>query len=269
VEETRLLAAAADQVGAAIHRERLMKQAAELEIARRSDELKSALVDSVSHDLRTPLATIRAAAGSLADEHIEFSPQERRETARAIDTEADRLNHLVGDLLDMSRIQAGALVPELETVPLLELLEPAVERAARAAKRPITLELDPDLPAVRVDTSLLDRVVANLLDNAVKHAGDSAAIRVSAVPGQDGTVALTVEDGGPGVPDEAIPRLFERFSSLASAGRGSRRGVGLGLAIVRGLTEAMGGAVSAGRGSLGGLAVTVTVPADVAAPSPT
>ena len=129
LEETRLLAAAADQLGQAVRRERLQAQTAELEIARRSDELKSALVDSVSHDLRTPLATIRATAGSLADPAIELSDEDRRAAAAAIDAEAHRLNRLVGDLLDMSRIQGGALVADIEVIPLDELVRPAVERA--------------------------------------------------------------------------------------------------------------------------------------------
>jgi two-component system sensor histidine kinase KdpD len=260
-DETLLLAAAADQLGAAIRRDRLLAQAAELEIVRRSDELKSAFVDSVSHDLRTPLATIRAAAGSLADPEIDLPLDERRSLAAAIDAEADRLNRLVGDLLDMSRIEGGALVPDLEIVPLDELVRPAIERAAGAGRpRPIETALPSDLPDVRVDAALLDRVLENLLDNAVKYAGADAPIRVTAVPAGHDAVALTVEDGGPGVPDEAIGAIFDRFSRLDPVER-ARRGFGLGLAIVRGLTEAMGGTVTAGRSDLGGLAVTLRLPA--------
>ena len=262
LEETRLLAAAADQLGAAVRRDRLLAQAAELEIARRSDELKSALVDSVSHDLRTPLATIRAAAGSLADPDIELPAGERRTIASSIDAEAARLNHLVGDLLDMSRIQGGALVPEIEVIPLSELIGPAVERASAAAHdRPIHVDLPVDLPDVQADAALLDQVVANLLDNAVKYAGDGTAIRVKAARLSEDLVALTVEDGGPGVPDEALGSIFDRFSRIDRPGQGARRGFGLGLAVVRGLVEAMGGSARADRSDLGGLAVTVTLPA--------
>jgi two-component system sensor histidine kinase KdpD len=260
VEETRLLATAADQLGAAIRRDRLLAQAAELEIARRSDELKSAFVDSVSHDLRTPLSTIRAAAGSLADPAIDLPVDERRSIARAIDTEADRLNRLVSDLLDMSRIQGGALVPDLEIVPLDDLVRPAVDRASNGGRvRPIETRLPTDLPHVRVDAALLDRVLANLLDNALKHAGSEAPIRVTASRGDGETVALTVEDGGPGVPDESLGTIFERFSRLDPAVH-ARRGFGLGLTIVRGLTEAMGGSVAADRSELGGLSVTLRLP---------
>jgi two-component system sensor histidine kinase KdpD len=263
-EETRLLAATADQVGAALRRERLQARASEVEIARRSDELKSALVDSVSHDLRTPLATIRAAAGSLADAEVRLSDEERREVAARIDAEADRLSHLVGDLLDMSRIQAGMLVPNLELFPLADLVEPAVERtSARPSPRPIIADIPDDLPPVRVDGALLDRIVSNLLDNAVAHAPPPAPIRVCARPSADGTVALIVEDGGPGVPDRDLDAIFDRFRRLDRIdAAGARHGFGLGLAVVRGLTEAMGGSVRAERSGLGGLAVTVTLRAD-------
>lgn len=263
-EESRLLAATADQVGAALRRERLQAQASELEIARRSDELKSALVDSVSHDLRTPLATIRAAAGSLADPEIRLPEEERREVAARIDAEADRLSHLVGDLLDMSRIQAGMLVPQLELFPLADQLEPAIERIlARPSPRPIITDIPDDLPPVRVDGALLDRIVSNLLDNAIAHAPAPAPIRVCARPSADEMVALTVEDGGPGVPDEHLDVVFDRFRRLDPVKPADARpGFGLGLAVVRGLTEAMGGSVRAERSELGGLAVTVTLPAD-------
>jgi len=267
MEETRLLAAAADQLGAAIRRDRLLAQAAELEIVRRSDELKSAFVDSVSHDLRTPLATIRAEAGNLADPEIDLPAEERRAIARAIDDEADRLNKLVGDLLDMSRIQGGALVADFEVVPLEELVRPAVDRVSGNGRtRPIDMNLPADLPDVRVDAALLDRVLANLLDNAMKYAGDGAAIRVSAARSGRDAVSLSVEDGGPGVPDDALVTIFDRFSRLEGPAR-ARRGVGLGLAIVRGMTEAMGGSVQASRSELGGLAVTLQLPAANGVPS--
>ena len=260
LEETRLLAVAADQLGQAIRRERLQAQAAELEIARRSDELKSALVDSVSHDLRTPLATIRAAAGSLADPHMELSSDDRRMAALAIDTEADRLNRLVGNLLDMSRIQGGALIADLEDIPLRDLVHPAVERARSLGGRPIELVVPSDGPSVRADAALLDRVVSNLLDNALKYSGSDARIRVRSEANPDATVSLIVEDGGAGVPDEELPRLFDRFHRVRVPNEGPRRGFGLGLAVVDGFVAAMGGGVAAARSSLGGLAVTVVLP---------
>jgi two-component system sensor histidine kinase KdpD len=259
LEEARLLAATADQLGQALRRERLLAQAADLEVARRSDDLKSALLDSVSHDLRTPLATIRATAGSLADPEIDLTDAERRAAATAIDREAERLNRLVGDLLDMSRIQAGALVPQIDVIPLDEVVQPPIERLrSRLAGRQLAVEIPVDLPSVRADAVLLDQVISNLLDNALKHAGESAPIRLSA-SAQGDVVSLVVEDGGSGVPEPSLPQLFDRFHRVSTR-EGPRPGFGLGLAVVRGLVEAMGGSVAAGRSQLGGLAVTVTLP---------
>ena len=261
VEETRLLAVTADQVGQALRRERLAAQTAELEITRRSDELKSALLDSVSHDLRTPLATIRAAAGSLADAEIELSAEERRIAARAIDDEAERLNQLVGNLLDMSRIQAGALVAEISVVPLSELIESTIDRLRSRL-------VGHELASVNIDPTFLDQVVSNLLENAVKYAPPMAPIRVRAAQSSDrSAVELVIEDGGPGVPDEALPHLFDRFYRVPQPREGARHGFGLGLAVARGLVAAMGGTIRAARSDLGGLAVTISLPAGRAAAS--
>lgn len=269
LEETRLLAATADQVGAAIRRDRLLQQAAELEVARRSEDLKSALVDSVSHDLRTPLAAIRAAAGNLADPGMPLTDDERRSIAAGIDAEAERLSHLVGNLLDMSRIQGGALVPQVELFPLDELVRPVIERASFAdPSSRIVSEIPDDLPPVQVDGALMDRVLSNLVENAVRHAPPGSTVRLRAAAGSDSAVAITVEDGGPGVPDEALESIFERFSRVDERPTRDRRGFGLGLAVVRGLIESMGGSARATRSELGGLAVTVTVPADPGAPQP-
>jgi two-component system sensor histidine kinase KdpD len=264
LEETRLLAVTADQVGQALRRERLAVQAAELEITRRSDELKSALLDSVSHDLRTPLASIRAAAGSLADPAIELSADERRAAARAIDDEAERLNQLVGNLLDMSRIQAGALVADIDLMPLAELLESTIDRLRPAlAGYRMTVDIPSELPSVRIDATFLDQVVSNLFENAVKYAPAGSVIRVHAASGPDRrTVDLVIEDSGPGVADEAIAHLFDRFYRVPQPREGPRHGFGLGLAVAHGLVAAMGGHIRAGRSELGGLAVTVSLPAE-------
>lgn len=266
LEETRLLAATADQIGAAIRRDRLLSQGAELEIVRRSDELKSALVDSVSHDLRTPLAAIRAAAGSLADPGTALAEGERRSIALTIDAEAERLSRLVRDLLDLSRIRGGVLVPHLELFPIEELVVPAVERSSRSARAPIEVHVPPGLPPALVDGALMDRVLANLLDNALKYTPEDAPIRVAAAATTDGCITVTVEDGGPGVPDAALGAIFERFARAEDRPGGDRRGFGLGLAVVRGLVEAMSGSVRASRSELGGLAVAVTVPTAEAIP---
>ncbi len=255
-EETRLMAAAADQIAQALEGDRLRRDATSAEVARQSEALKSALLDSVSHDLRTPIATIRAAAGSLLEggEDVDRTP-----VAQAIDRQAVHLDRLVTNLLDMSRIEAGQLRPELHPVLLDDAVADTVDRLrSTLGTRDVTVDVPQDLPPVLVDEVYLDAVVANLLDNAVKYSSDDAPVRVSASQSPDGLrIRLVIEDAGPGVPDEAVGRLFEKFYRAGQARAGQRRGSGIGLAIVRGLTEAMGGVVDAGRSSLGGLAVTV------------
>jgi two-component system sensor histidine kinase KdpD len=261
--ETRVLSAAADQLGRAVDRDRLAEDASAAEIARRSDALKSALLDSVSHDLRTPLASIRAAAGTLMDPAIDWSDDERRAVAASIDVEADRLNSLVSNLLDMSRIEAGALHPALGVYVLADLVDLAVRRSNVARSgRPVTIDIPADLAPIHVDEVLFGQVLANVLDNVDHYAGTHAPVAI--VARDDGParpLRLTIEDGGPGVPDDALPRLFEKFFRAPRAGEGSRRGTGAGLAVVHGLITAMGGTVQARRSRLGGLAIDLTVPA--------
>ena len=255
IEETRLLAVAADQVGQGLLRDRLMDQATELEVTRRSDALKAALLDSVSHDLRTPLASIRAAAGTLADDTIAWAPGEREATARQIDAEAERLARLVGDLLEMSRIEGGALQPRHEVVPIGDIIRPALARASGLlGHRTVEVVLPDDLPPVDVDPVLANQVIVNLLENAASHTAPDTPIRITAQREPE-TVRIRVEDGGPGVPPEALPRLFEKFYRVPKRRDSARRGSGLGLAVVKGLTEAMDGSVAASASDLGGLAI--------------
>ena len=263
--DKRVLAAAADQIGGSLERERLGREATTAEVARRSDALKSALLDSVSHDLRTPLATIRAAAGTLMDPDIEWPPDRRREMAASIDREAEWLNRLVTNLLDMSRIEAGELRPNLIVMTVGDVVDEAVRRARPVlGDRPVEVDVPPELPPILADEVLIGQVLANTLDNAAKYAGPGAPVRVSARETDDHRVRITVEDGGPGVPPEAIPRLFEKFYRVPRKGEGSRRGTGIGLAVVRGIIEATGGRVEARKSDLGGLALDIDLP--IAAP---
>ena len=261
-ETTRLLVAAADQIAGAVERDRLATEATEAEIARQSDALKSALLDSVSHDLRTPLVAIRVAAGHLADPAVEMAPDAIRSTGRSIEGEAARLDRLVSNVLDLSRIEAGALRPAVDPYDLADLVAQVVDRLAPTlARDTVRLDLPPDLPPVLVDPILADQILTNLLENAVAHAGADRTVRIAAAPVPDLTaVELVVEDSGPGVPPREIPHLFEKFYR-GSGRRQGGRGMGIGLAVVRGLAEAMGGRVEARRSSLGGLAIGVVLPA--------
>jgi two-component system sensor histidine kinase KdpD len=277
-DETRLLGAAADQLGQAIAHDRLAADAQNAEIARESDALKSALLQSVSHDLRTPLATIRAAAGTLLGDTNDGNQADaaRRESIGAIDREVEYLNRLVSNLLDLSRIEAGVLRAALDTFELDDLVHSTLERLGPRLDG-WTIEDQAGQEVVDADPVFFDATLTNVVENALRHTPAGTTIRFSARTreGRDGVspdVVLTVEDSGPGVPDHAYGRLFEKFYR-APGRRSSRSGTGIGLAVAHGLIEAMGGRISARRSALGGLAIDITlrgarVPAELAATSP-
>lgn len=287
-EETRLLALAADQLGMAIQRERLRDQAVAAEVARRDDALKTALLDSVSHDLRTPLAGIRAAAGTLADPAQERGPAEVRATAALIEVETQRLDRLVGGLLDLSRIQAGSIRPHLEALDVEGVVRAVLQRLRPLlGERRVEVDVPADLPPLAGDALFVDQCLANLVENVARHTPPTASLAIRARPlptapaepaADAGAVStprieISVEDDGPGVDPEAARRLFDRFYRAGAAGR-SGSGMGIGLTVVRGLTEAMGGTVEAGRGPRGGLLVSLRLrsmppPDDEAPASPT
>ena len=255
---TRLLAAAADQIGQAMARDRVAQEVQAAEVARQGDQLKTSLLQSVSHDFRTPLAVIRAAAGSL-DSDSTLSPEDRHANTQAIEREVEYLNALVANLLDMSRIEAGALRVERDLYDLDDLLTQPLERVRRrlGGRR---LDVDLQQAVVRVDAVFVDSAVTNVLDNAVKYTPEDAPIRISSAPLDGATIRLTIEDGGPGVAPEVLPRLFEKFYRAPGARGGSRGGLGIGLAVVRGLIEATGGRVTARHSDLGGLAMDLDLP---------
>ncbi|HUP83498.1 MAG TPA: ATP-binding protein [Candidatus Limnocylindria bacterium] len=266
-DETRLLSAAADQLGQAIAHDRLASDAHAAEVARESDALKSALLQSVSHDLRTPLATIRAAAGTL---RASAASGAERESVEAIEREVEYLNRLVTNLLDLSRIEAGVLHAQSEPFELEDAVGAALERLApRLVGWRVESEVGREV--VRADPVFLDAVLTNALDNIVRHTPSGTTIRLLTAAGRGQMVRLTIEDSGPGVPDEALARLFDKFYRVPGS-RGSRHGTGIGLAVVQGLVEAMGGQVAARRSELGGLAIDIdlplaAVPAELAVPA--
>jgi two-component system sensor histidine kinase KdpD len=254
---TTLLRVAADLVAQGLAHDRVEEETRRAEIAQQSDALKSALLESVSHDLRTPLASIRASAGTLMDPDLVMDPAEVRTSAASIDREAQRLNQLVGNLLDLGRIEAGVLRAAEDALDLEDVVSGAISLVeARAGLRRI--EVVGDEGAVVGDPILLEEALVNLLDNAIRHAPEGSAIRVSTGPGAGpGLARVTIEDSGPGVPDEALPRIFDRFFRASGGRRSAGTGMGIGLAVVRGFVEAMGGQVSARRSELGGLAIDV------------
>jgi two-component system sensor histidine kinase KdpD len=266
---TRLIAAAADQVGQALEQDRLAAEARTAEVARRSDELKSALLESVSHDLRTPLATIRAAAGTILEGPEAVTEADRVAAAAAIDREVEHLNRMVTNLLDLGRIEGGALRADREALDVEEIVRTAIERyRMRLEPRSIEVSVPADLPPAFADPVFIAQVLANLFDNAASFVPPQGSVRVGAGT-EDGLIRIRVEDSGPGVSEDALEHLFEKFyrAGHPEAGPAGRSGTGTGLAVVRGLTEAMGGRARAAPSELGGLAIDVLLPS-APAPSP-
>ena len=225
---------------------------------RRTDELKSALLDAVSHDLRTPLASIIGSAGSLRQSDVTWSAAEREDFARTIEQEAERLNRIVGNLLDLSRIQGGTLRPARAWHDPALVLRDATERLRTGREEArITVDVPDDLAPAYLDAVEIDQVVANLVENALKYAVPDGEVRLSARDG-DGTLEVIVEDDGPGIPSSALPRLFEPF--YRAPGADAVRGSGLGLAVARGLVAAHGGRIWAENRPEGGARFAFTIP---------
>jgi two-component system, OmpR family, sensor histidine kinase KdpD len=236
----RLLPALASLLGVAIDRERLAQEAYEAEALRRSDAMKTALLRAVSHDLRSPLMAILTSAGALAHGELSLSRADRRELVETILGEAGRLDRLVDNLLDLSRLQAGAAEPEVGLWAVDDLVLQALDGIVAAAGR-VEVSLPEEVsPLVRVDLHQVERVVANLVENALRYSPASESVHVQ-VRETGSEVLVRVIDRGPGIPAGEVERIFEAFQ------RGSRtggvRGAGLGLAIARGFAEANDGRV--------------------------
>jgi len=263
--DDRLVSLAAAQIGIAVDRVRLRQEATEAEILRRTDELRRALLNAVSHDLRTPLATIMASASSLRQTDVVWTEEERQGFAQAIEQEADRLNRLVGNLLDLSRIEAGSLQPQKSWQDLEALIEDTVDRLRSVtAHHQLHVEIPSDLAPVWIDPVEIGQVIYNLIENATKYAPPDTEILLQ-VRRIAGALAIVVSDHGPGIPEQSIPHLFDPFYRVMD-GTPRPKGLGLGLAIVRGLVEAHGGRVWVENRSSGGAQFTFTLPSSAATP---
>jgi two-component system, OmpR family, sensor histidine kinase KdpD len=233
---TRFLPALAALVAAVVDRSALEAEALEAEALRRSDSLKTALLRSVSHDLRSPLTAILAAAGALANPELRLDAADRDALADAIREEARRLDRVVGDLLDLSRLEAGAAEPHRELWPVDELVGQALETVGPDAER-VVVELDPDSPPVHVDAAQIERVLANLIDNALKFSPPGSRVVVRTEQGAT-ELRIHIVDRGPGLTAAERSSVFEPFRRGERASGG---GAGVGLAIARGFAEANGG----------------------------
>ncbi|MER5932759.1 sensor histidine kinase KdpD [Streptomyces sp. NPDC002054] len=257
-EDRRVLGAFAAQAMALLDRQRLVGEAQEARSLAEGNKIRTALLAAVSHDLRTPLAGIKASVSSLRSDDVEWSEEDRAELLAGIEAGADRLGNLVDNLLDMSRLQTGTVTPVLREIDLDEVVPMALGGVPEGS---VDLDIPEDLPMVTVDPGLLERTVANIVENAVKYSPDDTAVLVAASALRD-RVELRVVDRGPGVPDEAKERIFAPFQRHGDAPRGA--GVGLGLAVARGFAEAIGATLTAEDTPGGGLtmvlALTLTPP---------
>jgi two-component system, OmpR family, sensor histidine kinase KdpD len=257
----RFLPALAALLAVAVEREALEREALEAETLRRSDLVKTALLRAVSHDLRSPLTGIRTAVGALRSDTLDLTEQDRQELLETIDLDSDRLSRLVADLLDLSRLEAGAAAPEPELWALDDLVRAAVEASGSKARVSVAGES----ALVRVDAAQFQRVLANLIENAVKFSPNTGVVHVRITVTRKEAIVRVV-DQGPGIPEADLERVFEPFYRGA---RDERGGAGLGLAIARGFAEANGGRVWAesrpGQGATFALALPV---AEVPAPGP-
>ncbi|HYY79363.1 MAG TPA: ATP-binding protein [Actinomycetes bacterium] len=255
--ERRVLVTFANQAAVVVLQARQEQDRARAQALEATDRLRTALLNSVSHDLRTPIAAIKASAASLLDEQIAWDERQRQEFLGTIEGEADRLARLVANLLDMSRIEAGAVNPQLADVWLPEVAGRAVRRVWAGAGPAIGVDVPESLPPVLADPVRLDQVLTNLLDNARRHGGDGPVELVGRAV--EGMVEVRVVDHGPGVPEAEQELIFNEFYRVRRPGR-REEGTGLGLSICRGLVEAMDGRLWAETAAGGGAAFVVRLP---------
>jgi signal transduction histidine kinase len=258
----RLLHGFAAQAAAALDRDRLRTQAAQAEVLAEGNRMRTALLAAVSHDLRTPLASIKASVSSLRQTDVTWSEDDEAELLATIELSSDRLDALIGNLLDMSRLTTGSLEPFLRPTAIDEVAPVALRGLDEGGR--LRLMVPDDLPLVRTDPGLLERVLANLFANALTYSPPRTRPELRARP-DGGSVLLDIVDHGRGAPDELKQQMFEPFERLDVRGGGAPGGIGLGLAVVRGFLDLMGGSVEALDTPGGGLTMRVRLPAAVEA----
>ena len=246
-----------NQTALAVERARSADEAQEARVRTETERLRNSLLTSVSHDLRTPLATITGAATTILESGAHLDHRTQQELLESVREEADRLNRLVQNLLEMTRLESGALQLRRDWHPLEEVVGAALGRLAKSlGTRKVTMNIPPDLPLVAIDDVLIEQVFVNLLENAIKYTPPDSAIRIL-VSATDQSVTVEVADHGPGLPKGHEARVFEKFYRAASDGR---QGAGLGLAICRGVVAAHGGRIWAHNLPEGGVAFLFTLP---------
>ncbi|MEY9967843.1 two-component system sensor histidine kinase KdpD [Streptacidiphilus sp. MAP12-16] len=256
--DRKVLAAFAAHVAVALDRARLAEAAAEVEPVKAADRMRTALLAAVSHDLRTPLAVALASVSSLRSQDVQFSPEDQAELLLTAEESLGKLTRLVDNLLDMSRLQAGALSLELQPTALEDVLSAAVDSLTETVPLAVRTQGLEQAPPVLADPPLLERVIANLVANALRHNGtDPVLVTASTL---DSSVEIRVIDRGPGLPSADWDRVFLPFQRLGDTDNDT--GVGLGLALSRGLAEAMGGTLTPENTPGGGLTMVLSLPAE-------
>ncbi len=251
-----LLHTFANHMALALERAQLREQALRTELLEEVDRLQRALVGAVSHDLRTPLATIKASASTLRNADADVTPPDRDELLELIDNQTDRLDRLVTNLLDLSRVQAGALELRNQPIAVGDLVTDALRGLGHHGDAiDITTQVEPDLPLVDVDHLLIGQVLANLLDNAIRHAPPHTTISISARLRSDGLVEVAVDDKGPGVPRAERTNVFRMFNRSGTSG-----GTGVGLSIAKAFVEAHGQQIWVEDSPTGGARFCFTLP---------
>ena len=263
-DERRLLDALMDQAAVAIERVRLAKEMDDARVAAEAERLRGALLTSLSHDLKTPLASILGAANSLREYGERFDAKARAEMIGTIEEEASRMARFVGNLLDMTKLESGAVELRRQPTDLSDVIGTALRRTeGLLADFKVSLDVEPDLPLLELDDMLIEQVLVNLLDNAAKYAPPSSTITIMARE-MGGVVRLQITDEGLGIPEDQLSLIFEKFHRVKSRDH-QRAGTGLGLAICRGFVEAMGGAITAAnRIDRSGAVFTVELPVPAA-----
>ncbi len=259
-DQQRLLDALCDQAALAIERVNLVRDVARARLEAETDRLRSALLTSISHDLRTPLASILGCATSLTSEQAALDESGRIAMLRTIQEEAERLNRFIGNLLDMTRLEAGPLHLTGGLADLSDVVGAVLRRAARVLEQhPVAVELEPELPMLAIDMVLFEQVLFNLLDNAAKYSPAGSAVRLRAWR-ENGSVAVQVLDEGDGIPADDLARVFDKFYRVRGTDR-RRAGTGLGLAICKGFVEAMHGSIAVeNRADRSGAVFTIRLP---------
>lgn len=245
-DERRFVEAITDQVAVAVKRLKLADEVERARVTAETESLRSAMLSAISHDLKTPLASILGAATSLSSYNSYFEQQERDELVATIREEAERMSRFIANLLDITRVESGTLEVQSEATDIEEVVGAVVRRARRVlGSRRLQIRVAPDLPMLDLDGVLLEQTLFNLLDNAAKYAPQQSTIVIDARRVND-RIIIKVMDEGPGISPQERTRIFEKFYRSGQSGR-QRAGTGLGLAICRGFVEAMGGRIIAGN----------------------